>query len=160
MVIELNPFETSGAGHLFSFGKDLKVLLEGPFEARVRDITPIDLFEDIPVEWQDILRSSGDVYGIDEKDFKPNLKHTKTNESLNEESYVLLVASGSPIFDKDINERESRDWVQRAYDIFLKVYQIPSENIIVLTFREEDCPLYLNAKVASAENFIAAVNEI
>jgi len=44
-LIELNPLETSGAGHLFNISKELNLLKNGPFELRFHSCTPENVIQ-------------------------------------------------------------------------------------------------------------------
>merc|ERR1712032_858213 len=68
-VVELNPFMTSGLGHLFSedYGERWMLwdVLEDPLDVRMYDHTSADVLTgpEVPESWRSYLESSGDVYG-------------------------------------------------------------------------------------------------
>jgi D123 len=63
LVVELNPWETSALGHLFSFGTDDGVLDSGPFELRLREQTrSSDVAAIQNADWRRTLAASPDEY--------------------------------------------------------------------------------------------------
>lgn len=69
-MIELNPFITSNAGHLFQEDYSDRwaawdALPDDPVDFRLREFTETDVLKWVPDSWQSYLRSSSDVYGPD-----------------------------------------------------------------------------------------------
>jgi len=73
-VIELNPYETSSAGHLYNLISDNQLLANGPLELRLHKTTPpLKEQPTITNDWKERLSKSDDVYGITEDQYQPGM---------------------------------------------------------------------------------------